>query len=1225
MTSKVIFFCALSLLFPASVFGADWPTFRADAARSGAVAAELPATLRLQWTRKLPPLEPAWPDEPLLWFDAAYVPVIAGDVVFIASPRADSVTAYSATDGAELWRFYCDGPVRFAPTVWKNRVLFVSDDGFLYCLNSTDGRLLWKFRGGPDERRLLGNKRLISAWPARGAPAVADGTAYFAAGIWPLLGVFFHALDVESGKPLWTQDGLAPTYLNRPHNSSAFSGPAPQGYLSLVGDCLLIPNGRTVPLGLARDTGALLFHHVSGSGWRTRGGPTIIGAGDYFFNAGKIFDLKTGNLSGSATREPPMAVADGIVFRADNEGVAAFDLQRAKREEASSASSLQVTMPQKWTFSFPWKTTTTALVKAGSRLYVGTKGLVATVNLSPKGEPTLGAQLPISGTPWNLAVAAERLFVATREGELVCWGAEKKPPIIYELPTAALPVTDAGTEEVVKTAEALLRSTPGHEGCGVFWGVGSGQLLEALARRSDRPWIAVDPDEKKIAALRRKFDDAGIYGTRIALCAGEPLTFALPPYLAGLLTVADEKAAGLDNAATFTAKAAAVLRPYGGTLALRVAPAVHDALTAAFPADEPTRPFGAWKAENGLTQLVRGALPDAGVWTHQYADAANTNASVERHARLPMGLLWFGGHSHQKILPRHGHGPVPHVVDGRVIVPGANILWAYDAYTGRVLWKADFPGLGKPYDTTSHQPGANALGGNYVSTADAVYVIHGERCVRLDPSTGQKTKEFTLPAPPGGPLPIWSHLVLWKDLLIAGTEPAKFVEPYATWTDTATKKLVGLNRHTGEILWSFDALCCFRDNAVAVGGGKVFFTDLFPEAMLKELRAGKLLPAGAPRLGALDAQTGKPLWSTRENVFGTWLSWSEEHDVLLQAGRASRDMLKDEPRNRIIAYRGKDGTVLWDKPHRHGGPLMLVGRTIYAHAGAFDLLTGEVVTRKHPLTDKVEPWSFSRNYGCGTALASPHLLTFRSASAGWFDLERDGGTGNFGGFKSGCTNNLIPACGILNAPEYTRTCECGYPNQTSLALIHAPDVEMWSFNSLDLGANPIRRVGINFGAPGDRREGETLWLDFPSIGGKSPDPTVTVEPKEAEYFRRHSSRIRSGPLPWVASSGVKGVRQVKVVLIPKPAAAAGKKYAVRLVFAEPDEAQPGERVFNIALQGHTVSENFDIAKEAGEANRAVVKEFRGVEVGDALTVTFAPVPDAKFSTPILCGLEITEE
>ena len=91
--------------------------------------------------------------------------------------------------------------------------------------------------------------------------------------------------------------------------------------------------------------------------------------------------------------------------------------------------------------------------------------------------------------------------------------------------------------------------------------------------------------------------------------------------------------------------------------------------------------------------------------------------------------------------------------------------------------------------------------------------------------------------------------------------------------------------------------------------------------------------------------------------------------------------------------------------------------------------------------------------------------------------------------------NLIVADGVLNAPDYTRTCTCSYQNQTSLAMIHDPSAEMWTFNDLPWDGKPVRRVGINFGAPGDRRADDgTLWLDWPSVGGPS-GKAVETSPK----------------------------------------------------------------------------------------------------------------------------------
>ena len=167
--------------------------------------------------------------------------------------------------------------------------------------------------------------------------------------------------------------------------------------------------------------------------------------------------------------------------------------------------------------------------------------------------------------------------------------------------------------------------------------------------------------------------------------------------------------------------------------------------------------------------------------------------------------------------------------------------------------------------------------------------------------------------------------------------------------------------------------------------------------------------------------------------------------------------------------------------------LIITNATSYkVSQGAFRLLDGEPATIPHPLTGEMIPWTFTRSYGCNTAVASENLLTFRSGAAGFYDLTTHCGTGNFGGFKSGCSSNLIVANGVLNAPDYTRTCTCGYQNQTSLALVPMPEMEMWAHNTFRLEAaaqTRVRRVGVNLGAwaIGGPRTARCGWT-FPEWG-----------------------------------------------------------------------------------------------------------------------------------------------
>ena len=119
----------------------------------------------------------------------------------------------------------------------------------------------------PEVVPVLGNGRLIDTWPVRGGPVIAPGkdgkpVVYFAAGIWPFMGVFLHCLDAETGKVVWTNSGDGDDFLTQPHNTQSFSGIAPQGPLAVADDKLLIPNGRAVPACYDRFTGKFLYFQL---------------------------------------------------------------------------------------------------------------------------------------------------------------------------------------------------------------------------------------------------------------------------------------------------------------------------------------------------------------------------------------------------------------------------------------------------------------------------------------------------------------------------------------------------------------------------------------------------------------------------------------------------------------------------------------------------------------------------------------------------------------------------------------------------------------------------------------------------------------------------------------------------------------------------------------------------------------------------------------------------
>ncbi|MFO7898750.1 MAG: PQQ-binding-like beta-propeller repeat protein [Planctomycetota bacterium] len=1246
----------LSVCFVVSVLvlagpatAADWPMWRYGPNRGAASPHRLPAELHLQWVRDYPTLETAWPDQPRLRFDKTYHPVVMGRLMFLGSHHDDSVRALDIETGAEKWVFHPGGPVRFAPVAWRGRLYVGCEDGCLYCLDAGSGRLRWKFRAAPAGRYLLGNRRVISAWPVRGAPVVADGNVYVAAGIWPFMGVFLYCLDAETGEVVWHNDRCGFLYTLRPHYSRAFSGLAPQGYLAVEGDDLLVPNGRTRVARLDRETGRLIYHEAP------RGGTYHLAATqDFFFNAGCLFYTRNGRML-SLQSSQALVLEGQAAYTTLMHQVRAHDLSyyRAKARNRLATGPYAKTEGLMW--RVPVRHTITALIKAGPRLYAGGKGGIDVIHVPGNGgSPKVSWTADLDGTPIDLLAAGRKLFAVTLAGRIYCFGAKKTRPRRYELEEPPPPDRDTRMAATVKT---ILDKTGAREGYCVVLGVEDGELLEQLAHQSDLHIVAVEDDAAKVAELRRSLDQAGLYGHRVAVHHADPAAHRLPPYLANLVLSADLDRGNLVNQDALIKQAYRVLRPYGGTLCLREGERTLARVVAA--CDRLDLEKAQPKVASDIVLLVReGRLPGSADWTHQYADIANTVMSKDERVKAPLGLLWFGGPSNRKILPRHGHGPIPQVVGGRLFIEGPDVLRALDVYTGRELWEKRLPGVGAAYDNTSHQPGANAMGSNYCATEDAVYVAYGRKALRLDPATGRTVAEFTLPRSKGADTdPRWGFIGVYKDLLIAGADPISFSNlfdeesvgrrPIGWLADgSSSERLVVLDRHSGRVLWDHKATHGLIHNSICAGGGMVFCIDRprMPRGVMsrEQWRAHRSPPGSA--VLAFHAETGKRAWRDRKRVFGTWLGHSADHDALLQAGRPSRDMTWDEPDSRMILYRASTGKRLWDRPNEFRGLCILHGRRVITGQQAFELATGEPVMTTHPITGQRMPWTYSRNYGCGTVVGSKHLLTFRSAAAGYLDLTTDAGTGNFGGFKSGCTNNLIAADGVLNASDYTRTCICGYPNQSSLAMVHMPEVETWTFTeSVDWHVARVRRLGVNLGArrsPG--APNGTMWYEYPLVGGPSPalkiktadlatwyhkpNPglTATVK-KEPRWYYHHSSRLSGDGLKWVAASGCENLTRLTVGL--SRVAARKRPYTVRLTFAEPSAGvEPGDRVFDVALQDERVLKGFDVCQAAGGPRRGIVREFKGVQVLDDLVISLAPRAGGDRALgPVLSGVEVVAE
>lgn len=1149
--------------------------WRGDAQHSGATGQALPGTPQLAWSLRLPPLEPTWEEavnQDRMPYDVGYEPIVVGNRLFVSSNRNDSVTAYDTRTGRQLWRTYLDAPVRFPPAAANDRLYVTCDDGRLYVLAQTDGAKLGAVQGGLDDRLVMGNGRLVSPWCARGGPVAFADRVYFAAGIWPFMGTFIQAVDPTSLGVLWQNDSAGTQYLSQPHEGAeAFGGVAPQGALAGVGGQLLVPSGRSVPARFDAATGKLAYFHLEGSpgaqgadvpNRKLEGGSQVAMNGTYHVNWRGIATVLYESSSGGSClawqgAHAPVLTGDRL-YLGGAEELLAFDLGTLKREayevkvtdrktgEVQQVTRYRWVMPPLWRAKVPSQD---ALILAGDTLVAASGGQIQALRIVPDDAPTPVWEATVPGTVTQLLAAADRLFAVTREGAIHAFAADGKGTEIAALPPANPSLaTDANV-----AALASRLSVP--QGWGVVFGVQQPERLEAILRHTPLRVAAFAADAETCNRLRQHFDERGLYGTRLSVRVGRPGSPALPPYFAALVIHEGESVPAEEQQVV-----GQILRPYGG-----LAWFPHLAI----PAPGLASPQFQQEAYAGGALFTEpGQLPGAADWTHLYGDLANTAKSNDQRVRLPLGLLWFGGNSHADVLPRHAHGPSEIVMGGRLFLQGIDVLSARDVYTGNVFWRREVDGLetlGDYYDQSHnpdptditynqiHIPGSNARGTNLVAASDALYLLRRRDCLVIDPVTGKTLKTLQLPPEQaGGEAPEWAYIGVAGPWLVAGAEFARLTppppapkpgekpkapNPFASYDRTSSRRLLVLDRHTGEVKWQRPADFAFRHSAICVGGDTLFCIDAVPPSLAGQQERRGQVPQSSAVL-ALDLATGAVRWQNRETVFGTWLAYSAEHRVIVQCGRASRDMLRDEPKDRMAVLKAASGEVVWDRKIPHGGPVMLHGDRIILPAptgkgGALDLLTGEPFQQPHPITGTPEPWSYFRRYGCNSVIAAEHLLAFRSGAAGFCDLDSPAGTGNFGGFKSGCSTNLIAADGVLNAPDYTRTCTCSYQNQASLALVPMPDLESWTANAIayDPAASVVRELGLNLGAPGDRRENDgLLWFEYPIVGGPSPTLPVALEPSSGTTpYQLYSARF-SGPLPWVAASGIEGVRSVRIRL-----------------------------------------------------------------------------------------------
>lgn len=294
----------------------EWPIYRCDARRTSGNGSELPADLSVAWQRNLlaspeqKPKEPAASNTLALlrndWLlnkvsgDPLAQPTVAAGRVFVTLTHAQQVVALDQKTGECVWTFFAPARLDAPPSIEQGMCLVGCNDGWVYGLRADNGQQVWRFRAAPAERRIVAYGQVESAWPVVGGVLIANGAAYVVAGRTTECdgGLYVHALDVRTGKPLWSERRLKPDdgaigAWNLRGISSTYFGPAD----------LLVSDGKTLAIA-GHNKGSFDCKNGESSPSRSFSGPHFGWMKSRYASDNQKMDYPPRAVLGAQTSEP---------------------------------------------------------------------------------------------------------------------------------------------------------------------------------------------------------------------------------------------------------------------------------------------------------------------------------------------------------------------------------------------------------------------------------------------------------------------------------------------------------------------------------------------------------------------------------------------------------------------------------------------------------------------------------------------------------------------------------------------------------------------------------------------------------------------------------------------------------------------------------------------------------------------------------------------------------
>lgn len=1225
-------------------------------------------------------------------YDDAIHPIVANGRVFFGSSVDDHLHCMDLETGRQLWSFAAGAAIRLAPTAQGDRVYFGSDDGHAYCLSASDGQLVWKLRAGPADDWLLARGEMISRWPVRTSVLIDKGQAFFGAGIFPHDDVFVYCVNAADGSIVWRQDhiseqdagrnglspqgyflitddllfvpsgGSLPAVLDRTtgeflHKRTlswrTTAGGVVGGFAALLSDGQLYTSGAHHWLAMEQKSGE------AGFGWFA--GRQFIVQGDQAFAAtGEVvakYDRMKYAVNSRRRHELEMLVRD-LNSKLPNAGDQAGDMLKQIADAQAEITKIA-------DIGIQWKQSTQddgAILATRDMVFHGGQNRVTGYS-SATGERLW--RVEIEGEATGIVAVKNHLLVSTSTGRIYDFQDSAIPK--SESPTTGnqwvrdpFPV-DEWTPIYARAAEEILQLSNIRRGFCLVIGSDEGRLALELASRSDLQIYAVESDAEKVRAARAALAKTGLYGERIVVhqVANDDLPYS--NYFANLIVSDTQIRTGRlpANPAAY----ARLLKPVGGTLALHLTSNPSGIAPTATQLSEWLESVGLGSEATVRTRgqwnwLERGPLPGAGNWSHQYGNPANTAISSDTRVKGSMGVLWYGDPGPGDMVNRHEGAVGPLATNGRLFVQGETTILAYDAYNGLFLWKHENPNALRTGVFQNQNPA------NLAATNDRLYHFVKDECLELDAATGIVLRTLRLPSAQDDDRHEWGYLATDGKLLFGAATVRKELEQRqrrrGKVTEDATDCLFAIDLATGKHLWTFQGNV-ISHHTIAIGPDRVFFIDssitsekraeiLREDKSQLELLTGKereiaeqrALNADIRRAVALEASTGKVLWSNPVDVTdcsdigagGGKLSLMYHNDTLLLGGANANGhywkqfVAGDFSRRRLVALSASQGYKRWAKDANYKGRPIIIGEKVLAEPWAFELQSGEQITRENPVTGKPVAWSLMRTgHHCGIITGCDSgMLMFRSGDTAFYDLETDAGASHFAGHRLGCWVNAIPANGLIMIPEASAGCVCQFSIASTIVMEPREPRRQWRIHSAVGGLTPVKSMHINLGAPGDRKdERGNLWLSYPRRAAYQEtklDIKLDLHPVFSSTGRfssvsESSEQVVAGKdAAWLYTSWAEGLEQITLPLLgPEDPPAT---YRLRLHFARIEQDRDQPVVFDVVHSGAVVFQDVTLEPVADSQLKPLIKEIADVAVKDNLVLEFK----AKHGTPRLHAIEV---